>query len=221
MTPDWAPLSQIFYELNDSKHPLSYVSYALMNREAAIISAVRSGEVPVRGRRGSAFDRIENHMTPYAEISVYADTVAVKLPPPGGAGGATVVDGMRQGGLSFAFAPPLRRFEYVYVEADRRAVEAWIRENALPAGWISAASPTSEVDQRIAAELAVRKYLEDLPQHAPIKTKAEFFEEINSPDHELCDRCGNGELSQRALDRVWASAPQAWRQGGRRPANRR
>ena len=48
-----------------------------------------------------------------------------------------MVQGMWQGGLSLPrIASPAwpKRVKYVDVEADRRAVEAWIRENALPAG---------------------------------------------------------------------------------------
>jgi hypothetical protein len=95
----------------------------------------------VRGHREyiGAFDRIEKLMTPDAEISVHGDTVTVKLAPPGGVGAATVLAGMRlRGNLSL---PPIvfpqgpKRVEYVYVEADRCAVEAWIVANALPTSW--------------------------------------------------------------------------------------
>jgi hypothetical protein len=150
------PSVPICYELDDTNHPLHY---APMYREAAIANAVGSGDVPVRGRRdvasyagdddfiilsrGSAFERIETLMTMDAKISVYADTVAVKLPPPRGAGGATWVGGMPQ--VAFTPWPWPRLVKYVDVEADRRAVEEWIRENALPAGWISAAEGSEKV----------------------------------------------------------------------------
>jgi hypothetical protein len=137
---DWAGLCRIYVELDDPNHPLRCVP---MNREAAIANAVRSGSFPVRGHRcidgcaGDAFERIDNPMTPDAEVSVYMSTVTIKLPPPG-----------ISLPLPSAFSPSPRRIKYVDVEADRREVEAWIRENALPAGWISAASPTPEFDQR-------------------------------------------------------------------------
>lgn len=137
---DWARLSQIFYELNNPEHSLRY---ALMtDREAAIVNAVKSGDVPVRGRRDhfDAFARIEKRMTPEAEISVHWDTAAVRLVPSGGETVAIVTDGMRLGSLSlprivFALPTGPKRAEYIEVEADRRAVEAWIAANALPAGW--------------------------------------------------------------------------------------
>jgi hypothetical protein len=46
---------------------------------------------------------------------------------------------------SIVLARGSKRVEYVNVEADRPAVEAWISENALPAGWISAAEGSEKV----------------------------------------------------------------------------
>ena len=220
---DWVGLCRIYVELDDPNHPLRCVP---INREAAIANAVRSGSFPVRGHRcidgcaGDAFERIDDLMSPDAEVSVYGDTVTVKLPP---AGGATVVNWMQRG--SFAPEPSVfttrpRWIKYNDVEADQGSVETWMQENAVPAGWIGAASPTSEVDQRATAELAARDYLKGLPPYAPVKTKKEFYSEINNMEHELYETCGNKKLSQRALEKVWSSAPAAWRRGGRRPANR-
>jgi hypothetical protein len=146
---DWAPLSQIWVELDNPQHPLHCA--LMLSCEAAVASAVMSGDVPVRGRRPhrNTIERIEDHMTLDAEISVYGDRVTVKLAPPGGAGGATVVTGMRRGDPSIVLAVGPKRVEYVWVEADRPAVEAWIRENALPADRISAAyTPSGEIDPR-------------------------------------------------------------------------
>ena len=231
---DWARLSQIWCELDSLQHPLHCA--LTPSCEAVVASAVKSGSFPVRGHRdlasyagdvdfvilnrGNAYERIDKLMTPDAKISVYGDTVTVKLPP---AGGATVVNWMQRG--SFTPEPSVftawpRWIKYNDVEADRGAVETWIRENALPADWIITAGPTSEVDQRAAAELAARDYLQGLPPYAPIKTKKEFYREINHPDHELYETCGKKKLSERALEKVWSSAPLAWRRGGRRPENR-
>ena len=66
-------------------------------------------------------------MTPDAEVSVYMNTVTIKLPPPGISSPVPSV-----------FTPSPRRIKYADVEADRGAVQAWIRENALPADRISA-----------------------------------------------------------------------------------
>jgi hypothetical protein len=90
----------------------------------------------------------------------------------------------------------------------------------LPEFAASYGKPIAKFDKGLAAESAAREYLSNLPPHAPIKTKAEFFEEIKYINHELYDLCGNEKLSERALERVWSFAPEAWRRPGRRPANR-
>ena len=127
---DWAGLCRIYVELDNPNHPLRH---APINRETAIATAVKSGSFPVRGHRcidscaGGAFERIDNLMTPDAEVWVYMDTVTIALPQPG-----------ISSPLPSVFTPSPRRIKYVDVEASRGAVETWIRENALPADWISA-----------------------------------------------------------------------------------
>ena len=55
---DWRPLWSIFCALNSAEHPL-YLAFLLPDhREKAIVNAVRSNKVAVRGRRGGGYSSL-------------------------------------------------------------------------------------------------------------------------------------------------------------------
>jgi hypothetical protein len=188
--PRWTGLNEAAFAIKSK-----YSWYAFGDTYAAIANAIRSNCVPVRGRKWSerALERLDGQFTPNGSVIIGLSRVVVRFN------------------------------DYNSVEVDMNWLETYMQENLILLEFrLTEAynSRTCRVDARLIAESAAHEYLNDLPQDAPIKTKAEFFEEINSPDHELYGRYGNRKLSERALDKVWSVAPKAWQRPGRRPANR-
>ena len=134
--PRWRRLS-IFAMIERPDHPAFRV-HVRVRAENAIANAVRTGAVPVRGRRsnylrypnlGSAFERIETRMSPDAEVKVSFDCVTVSDP-----GTRIEVHSFGSIGLSAALAPRTIQ-SFVDVETNQTALECWLRENAMPLGW--------------------------------------------------------------------------------------
>jgi hypothetical protein len=172
-----------------------YSSDAFGDTEAAIANAIRSNCVPVRGRKWSemALERLDGQFTPNGSVVTILSQVVV------------------------------RHNDYHSVEVDLQIIERYMLDNlVLPGIRLAEAydSLPSKFDDSLVAETAAREYLDNLPPDAPVKTKAEFSEEINYGNHELYERCGNGKLTKRALNRVWQSAPASWRRPGARPRDR-
>jgi hypothetical protein len=100
--------------LDKVTHPLFLgLIVAHFSIERALAAAVRSGSVPLRGHRRGGYlglsdlglDRIEKRIVPEAQVELWDNTI-------------------RSSGS-----------EFTDCEADRRAMMAWLTENALPAGW--------------------------------------------------------------------------------------
>jgi hypothetical protein len=144
---DWRPLSYICYDLERLDHPLHFGFTFRPNRENAIANATRSRKVPVRGRRGngydcipqfgSEFERIEQYLGPKAGVDILLNRIII---PPSAE--FRLWPHMNAGilpALAVAYDDgPTGNF--VEVEADSRAVEKWLRENAVPRGWQGAAA---------------------------------------------------------------------------------
>jgi hypothetical protein len=144
---DWRPLSYICCDLERLDHPLHFAFIFRSGRENATANAIRSGKVPVRGRRGngydcipqfgSEFERIEQYLGPKAGVDILLNRIII---PPSAE--FRLWPHMNAGilpALAVAYDDgPAGNF--VEVEADSRAVEKWLRENAMPRGWQGAAA---------------------------------------------------------------------------------
>jgi len=97
--------------------------------DGAIANALRSRQVPVRGRRAhpyflsgheSAFERIEQYFTPNTQINLISNEIV-----------------LHETGASMLFEHQFRVSPvYREVEAVLPAVERWLRENTLPSGYV-------------------------------------------------------------------------------------
>ena len=138
--PKWRRLSDICYDLERLDHPLHFGFSFRSDRENAIANALRSREVPVRGRQGngydcipklgSGFERIEQNLGPKADIDIFLNRIIV---PPRAAFRSW--PGMNAWILYDGTAG-----YFVEVEADSRDVERWLRENALPRWYLEASA---------------------------------------------------------------------------------
>jgi hypothetical protein len=188
--PRWRRLSDICYDLERLDHPLHFGFMFRSDRENAIANAVRTGAVPVRGRRsnylpypnlGSAFERIETRMSPDADVKVSFDCV-------------TVSDPVGLPRLSATLAP-LTIQSFVDVETNQTALECWLRENAMPLGW------NEELAERKDGQTKKRQH----PKRDPAKGILRKMypnglpSKENLPDHELLKKCKGPEWKDKEI----------------------
>ena len=130
---DWRPLWSIFCALNSAEHPL-YLAFLLPDhREKAIINAVRSNKVAVRGRRGGGYSSLVTGGVPEeikglnkdADVNVLQNEITVR---------ETYVSTALKNGI-LARINTVSGETYVSVEADLREVEQSLCKYALPRGW--------------------------------------------------------------------------------------
>jgi hypothetical protein len=188
--PRWRRLSDICYDLERLDHPLHFGFMSGSDRENAIANAVRTGAVPVRGRRsnylphpnlGSAFERIETRMSPNAGVQVSFDCVTVSYPVGLAALSATLA--------------PLTTQSFVDVETNPTALECWLRENAMPLGW------NEELAERKDGQTKKRQH----PKRDPAKGILRKMypnglpSKENLPDHELLKKCKGPEWKDKEI----------------------
>jgi hypothetical protein len=150
---DWRHLSNILQELRSFDHRFRS-ALNFFEIENAITNAARSRVVPVRGRRdnglsslSSAFERIEKYLGPktYVEVSLNRVTIpddgaVLGLPRRMNLLQPQMNPGIFPGSTTVTIPGSGAAGRFTDVQADSRAVEKWIRENAMPRGWQGAAA---------------------------------------------------------------------------------
>jgi hypothetical protein len=162
--PRWRRLFDICYDLERLDHPLHFGFTFRSNRETAIANAVRGRKVPVRGRRGngydcipkfgSEFERIEQNLGPKADINIFLNRIII--PPSAEFGSWPHMNAGILLARAVAYDDGAAGY-FVEVEADSRAVEKWLRENALPAGYVTGEGKARERGLRQAIRQAAKE----------------------------------------------------------------
>jgi hypothetical protein len=168
--------------------------FAFLDHEQALENALRSREIPIRGkergykRYNSEFARIELQLSNESRISVIGNRVEI-------------------GFTSFED-----------VEADANMTENWLLQNAIDTGYMLPNTSVLPPSRRAIENL--KQYLSTRPDSPP-QIKQEFFERLKAGTiPELSNQYGS--LSRRAFERVWTeTAPEPWTKGGFRPGRQR
>ena len=123
--PEWRALQDIYYELSRLEHPL-WIALSMHGPDDAIANAVRSGEVPTRGRLNEgysysdrSFDRIEKRLNHKARVEVFSNTVYCETARVDVFGNKVYCE-----------------TTYIDVEGDRPPIIFWIAKNAVPANFV-------------------------------------------------------------------------------------
>jgi hypothetical protein len=223
MAGNWQFLSCIFNSLGRLDHPLyqplAHDDYPREYRLLAFEDALRSGDVPLRGRRQGFF-----HLAPYECIEPNIDAeMAIDI----ALDGITLCKYCQEGPLRIEVAV------FRQVQADMASVEQWLRENVLPAGGMANDGHVEEsprenilredhvIDEPKAAgdeapddtEAECRAWLAALPEHRRI-TKKQAFERFN----QVRQKTSRKHIGMRPFIRAWQkSVPLSWRARGRLP----
>jgi len=194
---DWRTLQTISYALDSNSRPIHAAFPFRSDLDSAIASALRSGKVPIRGKRGNnysfstfgnAFELIEPGPKASVDISlnrviIPAGDLELRLRPRVSAG---VLPDFPVAYIADLGSPQW----FLEVEADYVAVKRWLLENALPASFTL---------DKCCLWLAM------LPEH-PRLTKKVAFEKFKT-EHE--------RIGANAFDRAWSeAAPRPWHDPG-------
>jgi hypothetical protein len=175
----------------------------LVDHETALINALMSGKIPLRGKYQFEFSRIESLLSPESEILPVFNRVTTYR---------------RSETILSSHTSFLSKVAFENVEADMNALQTWLLENALENDLVV---PTSVARNPSEAALENLKDYLSKQQNEPIQTKKELFEDLKAGNIlELGNRCAN--ISKRAFNRIWTDhAPAAWTKAGFRPGRSR
>jgi hypothetical protein len=169
--------------------------WCFLNHEQALKNALLSKEVPIRATAGwtAEFARIEKRISYKPAFFEFGKPKGTEID--------CTLNRIKIDGEVFNGA-----------EADAAAVEKWLVQNAMSAGF-DVAKTTPPSDKAIAD---LQSYLSTRPDSPP-QIKDEVFAQLKAGAiPELGNRCKT--LSRRAFDTIWTGhAPEPWTKGGRRP----
>jgi hypothetical protein len=165
--------------------------FAFLNHEQALENALRSGEIPIRGReRGrSEFARIESQLSTESRISIWGNHVEMRH---------------------------FRIFEDV--EADAITAERWLLQNAMVSGFAISDAPKLRPSEQAIENL--KQYLSIQPDRPP-QIKREFFDRLKAgeiPELGNQYRTLSMRAFGRAWTEA---APEPWTKGGFRTGRQR
>lgn len=189
--PDWTLLSSFLDAICNPAHPLHHLFDDDLEREAAVVDAVRSGEALVRARRSwNAGTALPPRLMPRGELNA-----------------ATKISFDRDELETLTAAGGKRYFAAQVIPAE---VERWLHDKFTPTARVG--PPRAHEERRPPAEAACCGWLRTLPEH-PVLTKKEAFAKYNARP------AGRSEpISRRVFLRAWkVGAPASWRLRGRRP----
>jgi hypothetical protein len=198
---NWTKLFDLLMSLKSSG-PFQFL---FLNHETALINALMSGTIPLRGKKDYQFEfcRIESLLSPESKILPLSNRVTSYR---------------RSQTILSSHTSFLSEVKFENVEADMNALQTWLAENALENKVVVPTSVARHPSKATVEKL--RDYLSK-QQNEPIRTKKELFEDLKAGNIlELGNRCAN--LSKRAFNRIWTDdAPAAWTKAGFRPGRSR
>jgi hypothetical protein len=198
---NWTKLFDLLMSLKSS----GPFQFRFLNHETALINALMSGTIPLRGKKDYQFEfcRIDPLLSVESNISLYLNCVTTYTRTPS----------LLSSGTSF-----LNQTTFKDVEADMNGVETWLLDNAiendrvLPTGLARHPSKAAIQD--------LERYLSEQPNE-PVPIKKEVFEDLKAGN---VQKLGNRyqSLSFREFSRAWTkSAPAPWTKAGVRPRRSR
>jgi hypothetical protein len=194
MPYEWHKLSDFWSMLKTHQD----YEFSLLDHEQALENALRSREIPIRGkergwkRYSSEFSRIESQLSNWSRICVWGNRVETQE-----GWGASI-------------------FEDVEVEAN--AATRWLAQNAIESG---RAPPNIKIPPPAAKAIAdLKHYLSTRPD-SPVQIRREFFDQVRAGGiPELGNRFKS--LSYRQFGGIWTEcAPKEWTKAGFRPGRQR
>jgi hypothetical protein len=188
LSHDWIGLLEAANELANGE-----LRCALGDSDGAILNAIRSGEVPLRGRmRGElALTRIEVFDLRRASFHISLSEIDFGAP----------------------FSASRERGSFSNVQIDFTKLVEYLRENlCINDRHLFDGTPTR------GAEQTLKYWFQHEVNRGARHRKEDLWAGINTGSHELYDACGNGKLSKRAYLQIWRNlAPAPWKRPGRPP----
>jgi hypothetical protein len=185
--------TKLYIFLSWLKNDPNYL-FSFLNHEEALENALRSREIPIRGkeRYKTEFARIETYLSNESRIQLWGNRIAS-----GEGWGATVFDD---------------------VEVEAHPAENWLVQNAIDDGRALSNSTPPQPAARAIDDL--KRYLSTRTDSPP-PTKREFFARLKAGEIPELGK-GYGSLSYRKFSAIWTEcAPAAWTKGGFRPGRQR